>query len=491
LKRSHWIEDWLLPLAAGLLTVAWLSLWVRWLVFEASAPRLSPPLMLALMIASGLSARWVVRVTSPSAPDDDEAPYSRDPGEQARQRIVLAAFMGTLGALWLTYGARFPIGFWRGVWDWGNFIPPELINLFVCGYLWWRGVVVGQGRLQYHDLQETFYGGITALAVLFVTNQIRPRLMPGEVPTVVLGFFAVGLSALTLASFERARRFHHAPGLALNRHWLGVVVGVIGSVLLGGLAALALLAPETLARLRPALVVVDWLAYPLLVAFAFIITVIATPIFLLAEWLVARGVNFLRLFDFFRNLLPTPQPGSVDPQSASGELLRVILNSPVTKISARLVVLSLIFIFLVGLIAESLYRFRRLRDKDVDETRDSILSRELLLKQLKQLLARPRPPLPVTLAPYLALPGETDDPRRLIRQAYQSLLAWAASLGWPRGAGQTPTQYAEHLTRANPAARDSLATLTRAYLRARYSAEAPTLDEAHEAERAAAKLVNE
>lgn len=485
MKHSHWIEDWLLPLAASLLTVAWLSLWLRWLMPESSTPRLSPPLMLVLMWGAGLSARWIVSATSPPVPEDDESRYSRDPGEQARQRIVWAACLGTVGALWWTYGARFPFGFFRGLWDWGDFVPPELINLFLCGYLWWRGVVVGQGRLQYHDLHETFFGGIGALAVLFFTNHLRPRLVPGEVLTVVLGFFGIGLSALTLASFERARRLHRSPGLVFNRHWVSTVIGVIGSVLLGGLAALALFAPETLARLRPALVVLDWLAYPVIIILAVVVTVIGTPLFLLVQWLVSQGMDLLRLFDFFRNL-PSPTPGSVD--QTSDLLLRTILNSPVTRLSARAVVLLLLFIFLVGLIAESLYRFRRLRDKEADETRESILSRELLWRQLKNLLFRPRPPVVQVLPPYLILSGEADDPRRLIRQAYQSLLAWAAALGQPRLARQTPTQYAEFLTHSNPVARDPLTTLTRAYLHARYSDESPTLAEAREAERAASAI---
>lgn len=463
--------------------MAWLSLWLRWLIPESATPRLSPPWMLALMWAAGLSARWIVQVTSPPAPDDEEARYLRDPGEQARQRIVWAAALGTFCALWLTYGAQFPFGFVRGLLDWGNFLPPALINLSLCGYLWWRGIVVGQGRLQYHDVQAVFYSGIGALTVLFLVNHFKPRLVQAEVLTVVLGFFAIGLSALTLASFERARRYHRAPGLSLNRHWVSTVIGVIGSVLLGGLAVLALLAPETLARLRPALVVLDWLAYPVIVALAVIATLIGTPIFWLVQWLVEQGLDLLRLFDAFRNLPHYNNPGAVE---AANQILQAVLNSPVTKISARAVVMLLLFIFLVGLIAESLYRFRRLRDKDVEETRESIFTRELLARQLKNLLARPRPPAPQASPPYLSLSGQ--DPRRQIRQAYQSFLAWAATVGQPRPAGQTPTQYAEHLIQFTPNIRASLATLTHAYLRARYSAEQPTVDEAREAERAAAEI---
>jgi len=75
-----------------------------------------------------------------------------------------------------------------------------------------------------------------------------------------------------------------------------------------------------------------------------------------------------------------------------------------TSIIVILVVLLLVAFFSL-LFVLALRRFLRLPGQEVDETRESIISRELLLSQLKNLFARPRParpappPPPKTAAP--------------------------------------------------------------------------------------------
>jgi hypothetical protein len=68
------------------------------------------------------------------------------------------------------------------------------------------------------------------------------------------------------------------------------------------------------------------------------------------------------------------------------------------------------------------------------------------------------------------------------------MLEWAQTVTLPRTPSQTPAQYATKLARAAPEGAEAVATLTRAYLHARYAAEAPSLDEARSAESAAAQL---
>ena len=64
----------------------------------------------------------------------------------------------------------------------------------------------------------------------------------------------------------------------------------------------------------------------------------------------------------------------------------------------------------------------------------------------------------------------------------------AQTVTLPRTPSQTPAQYAATLARAAPEGAEAVATLTSTYLRARYAAEAPSLEEAHSAESAAAQL---
>jgi len=114
-------------------------------------------------------------------------------------------------------------------------------------------------------------------------------------------------------------------------------------------------------------------------------------------------------------------------------------------------------------------RFRLLATaNDADEIRESVLSRELLWSQFKSLFARQSHSFTPTLPNFLTLHGPPDDPRLIVRRAYQSMLTWATARNLARAPRQTPMMYAEAIYRAVPSAAESIARLTAAYLRARY-----------------------
>ncbi len=69
-------------------------------------------------------------------------------------------------------------------------------------------------------------------------------------------------------------------------------------------------------------------------------------------------------------------------------------------------------------------------------------------------------------------------PRQLLIYFYLSMLAWAAKLGWGRRESDTAYEASTQLTRHLPQQRDSIASLTEAFVRARYSQEAVGGDEA-------------
>lgn len=485
MNRFSWIDEILLPVSAAGLTVAWLSLWARWLNAMAApanalpSPTFSPALMLALMLASAISARLSLRGLGPLPPPEAADRFSRDPGAEARRMILLTGFIGTVAALWLTYGWAFPFGFLRGLLDWGQFISPEFMALIVCGLLWWRGIVLGQSRLPYDELEQTFYGGLVAMVFLLIVNRLTPHLPANEALAAILLYFAVGLSALTLASFERARRQHRAASvqLALNRHWLSTIGGIIVSVLLGGLAVMALLAPESLARLRPVFAALDWVAQPLLFGFAAVVGWLIRPLFEIANWFISLAFRTLRLPEL---------PPELQVSETTLKVMDAILQSRVFQFGSRSIVVLFVALIFIALIAEALRRFHWLTNPDAEEQRDSILSRELLLKQLRNLFRRPAsaggPPLP----PYLPLLN--SDPRARIRRAYQAMLEWAKRKGWPRAAGQTPVQYAAALIQNQPPAREALAALTHHYQQARYSAEPLEAADAQAAESAVEQI---
>ncbi|MGH2523018.1 MAG: DUF4129 domain-containing protein [Anaerolineales bacterium] len=490
MRRLNWIEDLLLPLAVALLTAAWLNLWLRWLasVDVPGPPPVTPSvgLMALLVLGGAFVTRWAVRrAMPPMAGPVIRLP--REPGRQAQQIVLGAGLAAILAALWLTYGRRFPLGYARGLVTWGNFLSAELIVLVACAYLWWRGIRIGQSHIPYQDLEQAFYRGIVALAVALGVNRFLPLVAPAEALQAMLVFFAIGLMALTLASFQRARRQQKETTgvwLSLNRYWVTTAAGAIGSVLLGGLAVAGLVAPESLSRLnawlRPWLAPLEPISQALGAAFAIGLTWLLTPVFIFVEWLIRTLITALRF-----PKLPQLPPAN----EAAARAVEAFLNSAVVKFSSRTLVVLVILGVAAALFWLAVRRFLALPPQEVDETRESIISRELIWNQLRGLFARkrstgPTPPAP----PYLALTGPPNDPRLMVRRAYQGMLEWARQHGLPRPAGQTPGAYAEALVQLSPQLEEAITVLTRAYVRARYAAEAPSLEEAQRAEAAAAQL---
>jgi Domain of unknown function (DUF4129) len=104
-------------------------------------------------------------------------------------------------------------------------------------------------------------------------------------------------------------------------------------------------------------------------------------------------------------------------------------------------------------------------EEEVDETRELILSADLLKAQLAHLFAGGRER--ARSRPFVIVAG--NDPAAQVRRTYQALLGWAAAQGLPRQPGVTPAEYAALLSRARPADADAIAAITGVYLEARYS----------------------
>jgi hypothetical protein len=472
LPRWNWIEDWLLPPAIAVLNCAWLGLWVLWSVRavppDMAAPPVSPVVLWLLYLAAALTTRRLVYADRPSV----------------NPRLALAALgvACVFAATWLTYGNSGQRGYFAALTDWGDFNSPVFIGVLACAFMWWRGIVLGRSQLPHENLERAFYGGILALAVLFAANQYRPLIAPGEALLAALSFFATGLGSLSLVSITRARRLEesetgHWP--ALNRYWLGTVAGVIGSILLGGLLTASLLSPATFAWLNQAF---QSLVNFITVAF---IVYVGTLVFFMA-WLLQPLFEQLA-----RSLHGSPLTLFAPPQwqETSERTANLFERYPFINTARQALVLGLIGAGLALLFWWAVRRFNRLTRKDADETRESIASRDLLLEQLLRLFRR-KPASAPAEPPFLPLAGPRDDPRLMVRRAYQAMLEWALSLSLPaRAAGQTPQAYAKTLAQSLPQGQPELDVLTQAYLAARYAAEGPTLEEAYSAQGAVRQLL--
>jgi hypothetical protein len=472
LPRWNWIEDWLLPPAIAVLNSAWLGLWVLWSVRavppEMAAPPVSPLALWLLFLAAALVTRRLV--------------YSDEPSVNPRLALAGLGVLAVFAVTWLTFGFGGERGYFAALVDWGNFISPVFVGVLACAFMWWRGIVLGRTQLPHENLERAFYGGILAMAILFAANQYRPLIAAGEALLAALTFFATGLGSLSLVSITRARRLEESETghwLALNRYWLTTVGGVIGSILLGGLLAASLLSPDTFTRLNQA-----FMAMVNFFTVAFVVYV-GTLVFLMA-WLLQPLMELLAgvMHGTPLSMFAPPQWQETTERTATFFERYPILNT------ARQGLVLLVIVVGLGLLFWwAVRRFNRLTRKDTDETRESIATRDLLIQQLLNLFRR-KPPAPPEPAPFLALAGPRDDPRLMVRRAYQAMLAWALSLSLPaRRAGQTPQAYAEIIAQSLPQGRPDLDVLTLAYLAARYAAEGPSLEEARSAQGAVRQLL--
>ena len=474
MKRLNWIEDLLLPPAVAVLNTAWVWLWGLWSVRavppQVVARPLSPLLLGLLLLGGFVVTRWALAGTLQLG------------GRRVDPRLLVAVsgLLLVLAAVWQTYAFIGPLGLLRELVDWGNFISPVFLGLLACAYLWLQGIQLGRSALPQEDLERAFYGGIVALGLLFTVNQLRPLIATSEALTAALAFFATGLAGLALVSVENARRAeagHGGSWPALNRYWLGTVASVIGSILLAGLLLAGLLSPDTFERLASAVnLLVDGVTLVILILagiLAFVLAYLLTP-------LLRYLAEALRQIDF--HLPPLP-----NLQEASRQTLGFFAQHPTLNFARRGLVLGLIFAALALVFWWAVRRFRGRTRRDTDETRDSIATRELLWGQLKNVFKR-RPRATPSPA-FLSLTGASDDPRLMVRRAYQALLEWAPLFSLPaRHAGQTPAAYAETLRAALPEGQAEIETLTGAYIQARYAADEPSMAVARAATAASDQL---
>ena len=482
LKRSNLVQSIVLPTAIAILIAAWLGPWVHWIIRatgrDASSPAPSS-LTIALVI---LVATFAMR-------------YVND-GTRARLHskvlIVAAGFAAIFGAAWLTYSDRFPFDYVRGLIDWQNSIAPELVVLVAIALAWWRGILLGRLQtLSDETLERTFYNGIAALALLLVFNNYTQFVPAADMLLAVLAFFAIALSALTMFNIEQSRlRLIEptSPRATFNRHWLATIAAVVGAILLGGLSLTGIVSPETLNRFVE-------IARPLVEAIGAIGLAILEALFSVLFWLVTP---ILPIIQAIAELLTKAVMGGLSILHSLGLMVDQLkaqkqidsfLNSPeFFTLTRGMTVLVVLLIFAMVSIW-ALRRRARARKKELDEARENIATRQLLLDQLRALLARFRSHPATSLPqPYLGLSGPADDPRLIVRRTYQLMLDWARSLGYARFPYQTPSTYAEALILALPESREPIVALTETYVRARYAVDPVPPDDARLAQASLVRL---
>lgn len=412
----------------------------------SSPPLLRPAMACALMTLAFLLVRAVAA-----------RPWSL---RHSRAMVVAAGMLGGLTAVRLAYfPGRGPLDVrWIGTLlvaahDVLPAITPPVMAALLSTILWWRGVVLGEREYGYFEVDRAFRRGIgwsvVFVILLVLYGDSRGFALAASAPAYLLAFFSLSLTMLAVTRLLTLWEETHvdpAQALAANRHWLLLLLGVVGLIfLLAGLLATAVhveVWPLLVRVLRP--------LAPAMEAIFYVLFAVATVV--------------ARVLVFVLTRLPFRGMASQAPRTAPPPFRDLLKDLPPQIVSgARWGLVVLVIAVLVILVAVSVVRARRRARKRDDDERESVWSSEAVLGGLSEAwrrwLRRLRP----------AARDREPAAVGIIRTLYREMLRTGAAAGAPRARHQTPHEYAPVLAGRLPQAGRDIETLTEAYAQARYS----------------------
>jgi hypothetical protein len=477
----RWPAFFFMPLALAIIVVAWFNPAVAWFMQVGRPDRSvavpSPLWMIGIILVSTFLTRYVLtrRVGHP------------------RLLIICGGLAAMLVTAVAAYRGPSLGNYAQDLLVWGKAVSPEFVVLAASAALWWRGILIGRSQsLVEENLEQTFFNGIVALALLLYFNNLTNWLATSDLLAAVLTFFAAALAALMIVNIERARLQRSDAGFQFTRHWIGTLIGVIGAILLSAVALAGIISPHTLREfgnsLQPIFSAVGSAVMSILMFLIEVVWRLLEPLVpliralgqLLLEWMRALAQVADRILTLLRGLgIQSDLDSALNP-------FEEFLNSPQFQFITRGTLVLMVFIAFAVVVIWALHRSGLLSRRNFEETHESIASRELLIDQLKHLLSRwRRKPEPER---GLYLPVNGDDPRQAVRRVYQEFLEWARIGVRPRLPAQTPTRYAERLGNLSAAQQELVQRLTVLYLRARYANDRLTSDDVQSAQLALARL---
>lgn len=442
----------LLPLGLVLLEFAWLYPWLLLIggAFYGMSPPLLPAAAAFLMLAGGFQT---VRIA-----------LGR-PWELSTVRLVVIA-VGALLGLSVVKVAHYPhVAAYDPRWigallasahDALPAVLPPVMAALLATLLWWRGLVLGEREFTHFEVDRGFRRGVgwTVVFVFFfvVYGQARGFAGAAAAPAYLLAFFSVGLFLLAvtrLLAIWQETQADPAQALAANRHWLLLLVGVVGAILSGA----AFVAGALNVSFRP--IVLAWLR-----PIAPVVEILFLALFAVA--LVIAKVIIAAL-----SRLPW-RPAALEPPEALRQPLSVLLRDlpPTVVSSARWGVVLLVMGLLILLIAVAVVRARRKPRRAGEDERESVWDARSALaglgRALRGLWRRSAPLMP------------EEPAASSIRALYRELLRIGQSTGVPRRPSETPYEYRPRLSGRLADAAPPIASLTDAYVRVRYTPHTPS-----------------
>lgn len=509
-RQWNWVDNGALPLLLALLRCCW---WLPWLmliqgILAPTEPGVVLPVWMLFLIP--LVSLLLARLVAPPALEQgsmvrpDTAP---PPPLLNRMGVALLGLVVVVLVLWFQF-YRQQFGLLEGAWlvalgdsliHWGSDAVPGavIVGLFTV-FMWLRGLLDASKRMAHDDVWTVFQVGLVALVLYLIFTAIGNVALTGRDGVLALTLLSSGMGALAVSSLKVTAGLDRALGSgqrtvasvpALSRSWLISTTTVIPLLLVAGVLLGALLAPEMVAAL------LTWLgdvARAVGRVVGQIALAIAYVLFMVAYYIARLLAPLIQRLFPDREVDPEQFLQEQRPENELEQLQEEVTAIPDTY---RWIGLAIAIIIILVIFVIVIRRLRAAAQEEVDESRESILSADLLEAQLNNLWRNLKARFQRAagaLNPFLALDGEPDA-RRQIRSIYQQLLQSATDMGGARPPHNTPVEYETPLLRllyaagvdtAEPHVAHNLAIITERYYLARYGGAPPSVTDVREVEQA-------
>lgn len=357
-------------------------------------------------------------------------------------------------------------------------LPHDVLIFLLVLFLWWRGLVLAQRRLDSESVAFRFRSGLVLLAV---TVALSGSILSWPYYHFVFIFFFASLLGIALARAEEVGRQYGGSQSPFGLDWLVTLVVTSLAVLLLAAGLAALMTGENIGLLLlPLLRVLRIVLLGVVYVMAWIAQVVITPLMVLF-----RQHELGRVLDEALRQMELPE--SFAGQEAQPEQSFLTAEQLALAKAVGIVVGVLLLLLLVVI---SLRRMRAWDGRRRDEERESVWEGVHLRLRLRDVMRRGRRRLDdVAVALNNSLVGRFLA-AITIRRIYAQMGALAAERGYPRAPHETPYEYLPALERALPDNCGEVKCITEAYVAVHYG-EVPERPEELTAVQAAWKRIRE
>jgi hypothetical protein len=337
-------------------------------------------------------------------------------------------------------------------------VPLEFVAMLTLTYLWARAILLARRSLSARSVGFSFRSGVVILiAITWAISLFADEVVLG----FIIPYFFFSLVAVGLARVEEVSRAPNSTRVRFGAFWIAATAAAVGLLIVVGMAVASLFYGGTLEQ------VLRWML-PLLILVQLLVVGLGLILFTVVEFILRiLPVNWDALAAALQRIaaaLSDLAPPAVD----TGEIDQAAIERTMGAVQASCLT-GIIVVFIAAVLLLSWWRLYRDRDRDGDESRESVLSAGALANNLLALLQAGRD----RLGQLAGLVDQFGLGSRLlsaitIRRIYANLVRLATRSGYPRPRSQTPFEYMETLREVFPGRESDVAMITAAYVSAHY-----------------------